>query len=159
MSSTDAPRRRSPAGPLGHPSQSARQSTSEPPARPSERSVGLTIGALLALVGLLPLWRGGHAVPWLLWVAGALVVLGLAIPSALTLPNRAWTAFGHTAGRVTNPLLLGLVYFLIMTPMSLALRLTGRDPLGLRFRRAAPTYWQKPKLAEQPLQQSMRRQF
>ncbi|MEZ4268637.1 MAG: SxtJ family membrane protein [Myxococcota bacterium] len=126
---------------------------------PSERSFGLTIGILLAVIGLFPLWRGAQPVTWLLVVAAALVALALVYPRALAGPNRAWTLFGHYAGRVTNPLLLGLVYFLIMTPMSLALRLTGRDPLGLRFRRGVASYWQAPKPSEQPLQQSMRRQF
>jgi hypothetical protein len=126
---------------------------------PSERSFGLTLGVLLALIGLFPLWRGGQVVSWLLWIAAALALVALVAPSLLVWPNRAWTAFGHLAGRVTNPLLLGLVYFLIMTPMSVALRLTGRDPLGLRFRRGLATYWQKPRASEQPLQQSMRRQF
>lgn len=126
---------------------------------PSDRSFGLTIGVLLALIALLPLWRGGQLVTWLLGVAAALVILAWVAPGLLAGPNRAWTLFGYYAGRVTNPLLLGAVYFLVMTPMSMALRLTGRDPLGLRFRGGAATYWQKPKPSEQPLEQSMRRQF
>ena len=128
-----------------------------PPAIPSNRSFGITIAVIFGLIGLVPLASGGPIRLWSLEVAGALLLVSFAVPQVLTWPNRLWMGFGRVAGRITNPLVLGLVFFLFVTPLSLMLRLFRNDLLSLRLDRKADTYWSV--VEEQPSRESMRRQF
>jgi hypothetical protein len=104
------------------------------PARltPAEgRKFGLTVGgAFLALAGLL-WWRG--RVPAALVCAvlgGALVVAGLVAPARLGTVRRAWMGFGRLMSRVTTPVFMGIVYFLILTPIGCVMRLLGKNPVA-----------------------------
>lgn len=107
----------------------------------SDRSFGLVFAAVFALVGLWPLLDGGAPQAWALALAAIFLGLGFAAPRLLGPLNRLWTRFGLLLARVTNPLLLGLLFFAVVTPMGLAMRALGRDPLRRRFDRAAATYW------------------
>lgn len=71
----------------------------------------------------------------------ALVLLARAAPRSLVGVYRAWMALGEALGRVTTPLLLGLVFALVLVPTRLLLALMRKDPLTRRPDRAAPTYW------------------
>ena len=115
------------------------------------------MAVIFGLVGLYPLLGDAPVRLWALATAGVLLVFTFVVPGALTLPNRLWTGFGTYAGRITNPLVLSLVFFLFLTPMSLLLRMLGKDPLGLRLDPKADTYWHA---VEGPWsRESMRRQF
>ena len=114
---------------------------------------------VLAAVGLWLLWGGGQLAPWML--AGALTsaVIAVTRPRLLAWPNRLWNGFGQVAGRITNPLLLGLVFLVLITPGAILMRAFRRDPLGLRPQPRSSTYWTPTPTSEEPLQASMRRQF
>jgi hypothetical protein len=112
------------------------------PELPSERSFGLLFGGIgLALAGWW-LWHG-RTVPALVAAPLGLAFAALALfrPRLLAPLNRAWFELGLLLGRIVNPVVLSLLFFLVMTPVALLLRLSGRDPLRLRLDRAAPTYW------------------
>jgi Saxitoxin biosynthesis operon protein SxtJ len=104
------------------------------PARlsPAEgRKFGLTVGgAFLVLAGII-WWRGKHPglVPYFGGLGGLLVIAGLAIPTALGPVNRAWMGLAHLLSKVTTPIFMGVVYFVVLTPISLAVRLLGKNPL------------------------------
>lgn len=100
------------------------------------------LGAL-ALGALGTLRRGAPAaVPIaLLGVGLALVAVSRVVPRALVGFYRAWMALGEAMGRITTPILLGLVFVVVLVPTRLALRLASKDPLTRRFDRAATTYW------------------
>jgi hypothetical protein len=94
------------------------------------RKFGLTVGiAFLALTGLL-LWRE-HAVPASVSGAlgGLLVLAGLLVPTRLGAVERAWMTLAHAISRVTTPIVMGIVYFLVVTPIGLAVRVFGKNPL------------------------------
>ena len=96
-------------------------------------------GALLALAAVLQ-WRGrgaGAVVPATLGLA--LVLAGLAVPDRLAPVQRAWMTFAVAISRVTTPILMGAIYYGVLPPMALALRVLGRRPLARR--RDAETYW------------------
>ena len=115
------------------------------------------MAVIFLIIGLWPLLDAGSPRTWSLGIAGAWAAIALALPRILTGPNRLWMAFGERAGRITNPLVLGLVFFLFVTPMALLMRLFGKDPLGLRLKRSADSYWH---VIEGPWdRESMRRQF
>lgn len=109
----------------------------------SDRSFGLTVAAMLALLGAIKLWQGAESGRWLLIAAGAFLALGLAAPSVLRIPNRLWHRFGLLLYRVVNPLIMAVLFFLAVTPMALLLRAFGKRPLQLAFDPTAPTYWQR----------------
>jgi len=110
------------------------------PTRPELRSFALSVGgAFLALAALL-YWRGRPGAAGALAVLGAaLVAAGVIAPGRLGPVYRAWMAFALAISKVTTPLLMGLIYFGVVTPVGLAMRLIGRRVLARR--REAPTYW------------------
>jgi hypothetical protein len=128
-------------------------------ARPSSnRTFGLVFAAFFALVALLPILRG-HAVRlWALPVSALFLLAALAAPKILAPLNRAWTALGALLHAVINPLVLGVLFYLVFTPFGWVLRRMGKDFLRLRPASGAQTYW----IARQPPgppPESMSRQF
>ena len=98
-------------------------------------------GVLLALGGWW-LYRGKYAaLPGLLSAVGAtLVLLGALLPKSLVVPNRLWMSLAEALGFVMTRVILGVVFFLFVTPIGLVRRLFGGDPLSRRARRAE-SYW------------------
>ena len=109
--------------------------------RGSDRAFGLVVGAVLFALALAPLVRGGDARRWLLAAALALLLTALARPTWLAPLNRGWALLGRLLNRVTAPVILGAVYYAVMTPVGLVRRRVTRDPLRLRFDRDAASYW------------------
>ena len=108
----------------------------------AERDFGLAVGTVLLLLGAWWLWRGKFETVRAFFVgAGALLILlGLVAPRALRWPNRAWMALAEVLAYVMTRVVLALVYFLIVTPIGVAKRLTGWDPLGRRGK-GGESYW------------------
>jgi hypothetical protein len=113
---------------------------SEAPSRPrvrrfrAEREFGLLVGAILVALGAWWLYR--EKLPSLrlgfLVVGALLVLLGGLYPRALALPYRAWMALAEGLSRVVTTIILGVVFFLVVTPIGLFKRLRGWDPLERR---------------------------
>lgn len=95
------------------------------------REFGLVTGAAIVVIfGLFFPWMLG--LDWPLWpwiVAAPLWLLALVRPSWLRWTYRAWMRFGLLASRVTTPLLLGIVFFVMISPMAMVRRLRGKDPM------------------------------
>lgn len=104
-----------------------------PAAGREERRFGFAVGAVLLLAGGGFLLAGSKAAGAGLALAGALLVLlAAARPPALAPVRRAWDALARALGQANTALLLGLVYFLVLAPLGIALRLAGRDELARR---------------------------
>ena len=99
----------------------------------AEREFGLLVGVVFALLGS---W-------WLLPLGALLVFFGLIWPRALLWPNRAWMSLAAGLSFVTTRMILGLVFFLVVTPIGVVKRLMGWDPLGRRSGHGArgASYW------------------
>jgi hypothetical protein len=109
--------------------------------RSSNRAFGLVFTAFFALIAFGPLLRG-HAVRW--WAAelGALfLVTAIAAPCVLAPLNRAWTALGSALHKITNPIVLGVFFYLGFAPFGWILRRMGKDFLRLKRDPEASTYW------------------
>jgi len=106
----------------------------------SERSFGLVFAAFFAVVAIHRIWTGRE---WDWWAAAAVVmiVLALAVPAVLAPFNRLWYRFGMLLSRIVQPVVLGLLFFVTVTPIALIMRSTGKDPLRLRFRKDLDSYW------------------
>jgi len=94
------------------------------------RKFGSTVGAaFLALSGLL-WWRGRHSAALVFMALGSVLVLaGLGVPARLGPVYRAWMGLAHLLSRVTTPIFMGIVYFLVLTPTSGIMRLFGKNPI------------------------------
>jgi len=104
------------------------------PARlsPAEgRKFGLTVGiAFLVLAGLLYFWRHKETIAAVIGGLGALLVLAsLAVPTRLGPLQRAWMGLAHALSKVTTPVFMGIVYFFVLGPTGLVMRLFGKNPL------------------------------
>jgi len=107
----------------------------------SDRSFGFVFAVVFVVIALWPLWHGGGLRWWSLGVAGAFVVVAIAVPRVLAVPNRLWLKLGLLLGKVVSPIALGVLFYLVFMPIGMLMRLFGKDPLKLRREAAATTYW------------------
>lgn len=110
----------------------------------AEREFGLIVGGVFVLLGGWWLYRGKFLNPASIMLpAGTLLMLcGLVFPRALVYPNKAWMLLAEVLSYVMTRIILGVVFFLIITPIGLIKRWRGWDPLS---RRAAggSSYWRE----------------
>ncbi len=104
-----------------------------PPARPGERSFGLSVGGVLAAIAAFGVWRGriGRA-DAIGAVALFLIVAALVRPAVLSRPSAWWARFGHALGWFNSRVLLTLMFIVIFIPAGWIGRLFGNDPLDRR---------------------------
>ena len=107
---------------------------------PSDRNFGLTMAAALLVYSAYAYRHGRHSS---LSLGAAVVFAALALfrPRVLHPPNVAWTRLGRLLERIVNPIVLGIVFVIVVTPLALVMRLAGRDPLRRRIDRTATSYW------------------
>jgi hypothetical protein len=106
----------------------------------SDRSFGLVMAAFFALLGLGPLTRGAGVRIWALAVAAVVLIIALGRPGILHLLNVGWGRIGVVLARVTTPIVMGVIFFLIVTPLGVLFRALGRDPMRLRSK-GEDSYW------------------
>ncbi len=102
---------------------------------PSDRSFGFLVAAGLGALGM------RH--PWLLAAGAVLAVVAAVLPRILRGPKRVWLSLGFLLSLIANPLVLGVLFFAVITPTGLLMRAVGRDPLHLKPNARLPTYWIK----------------
>ena len=124
----------------------------------SDRSFGLVFAVVFALLAGYFGWRGHDWWPALFAPAAAFLILALIRPTLLAWPNWLWTRLGLLLGAIVAPIVMGIIYFAVFTPMGLIARLVGKDFLRLRRDPAAPTYW-LPRQDPQPTPERLRDQF
>lgn len=114
---------------------------SPPPPLPSNRKFGGVIAGALALLALHALWKDHSTRAAIFAVLSASFALfALVAPGLLAPLNRLWMAFGLLLGKIVSPLVLGLIFMILITPVALATRLFGRDVLRMK-KRKVPSYW------------------
>ena len=107
----------------------------------SDRSFGLTIGSILAAIGIYQFFSASPAYHWFLYSGVALIACGLALPAVLHPLNVVWTKFGLLLGRIVTPSVMFLVFTVSIVPIGLAMRLLGKDPLRLKRADDTTSYW------------------
>ncbi len=115
--------------------------SSEPTPSGSERSFGFVFAGFFALLTLHNWWRGGRSWPIELAIAALFLAVALIRPALLHWPNRAWTKLGSLLGAIVTPIVMALLFFLVITPVGLLMRLFGKDSLRLRGPRQGDSYW------------------
>ena len=105
------------------------------------RKFGFIVGGIFFVIGVWPLvWRGGDMRLWAVGLGAILVPLGLIAPAALRPVFRIWMKIGHVLGLINTRIILGILYFGLITPMGVAMRLFGWDSMRRAWVRDAHTY-------------------
>ena len=104
------------------------------------RKFAFTVGAAFLALAAFVWWREKHTVATVLGSLGALLlVLGLVAPTQLGPIQRAWMGLAHLISKVTTPIFMGVVFFIVIAPIGLVMRLFGKAPMTIP--RGAATYW------------------
>ena len=108
------------------------------------RQFGLMVGGVLVLIGLWKLYQGKHETARLiLWLVGGalMVTTGAIVPKLLTPVYWLWMKLAHLLGWVNTRLLLGIIFFVIITPMAVVMKVFGRDALNRKIDKDVDSYW------------------
>jgi len=98
------------------------------------RSFGLIVGGIFGVIGLWPLvMYGGDPRWWSIFVAAVLLGSGAVYPKSLLRAYKVWMALGHVLGWVNTRIILGLIFYGVVTPIGLVRRWLGRDSMGKEF--------------------------
>ena len=124
----------------------------------SDRFFGLTFFAFFLLIALWPLFWGRPLRPTALGISLAFLAVSFMKPAVLGPLNKLWLKFGALLHAITSPIILGVMFYLVITPIGLLIRVTGKDPLRLKFEPSSETYW-IPRTPPGPEKNSLHRQF
>ena len=111
----------------------------------SNRSFGLLFFIVFFIIGLWPIKNGDNINIYFIIVSAFFLILGLINSKLLSPFKKLWIKLGEILGIIIAPFVMALVYFVILTPISLIVRLFGKDLLGLKFLKNKETYWIKRK--------------
>jgi len=106
----------------------------------SNKSFGIVFFIVFLLVALYPLINNGDLRIWSFIIAISFLILGLINSKVLTPLNKLWFKFGLLLGKVISPLIMGIIFFLVVTPTALIMRIIGKDLLNLKFNNKK-SYW------------------
>ena len=111
----------------------------------SNTSFGLLFFIVFLIIGLWPLKNGDNLNIYFIAISITFLILGLINSKLLSPLNKIWIKLGEVLGIIISPIVMFLVYFIVLTPVSLIVRLFGKDLLGLKFFKKNDTYWIKRK--------------
>jgi hypothetical protein len=114
---------------------------------------GILFFILFLIIGLYPLKSGGTTRIWSVIISSAFLIITIIRPNLLSFLNRLWIQFGILLGKMISPIVMGLVFFFVVTPIGILIRILKKDVMGLK--RGASSYW----INRDDKVQSMRKQF
>ena len=106
----------------------------------SNRSFGIVFFVVFILVALYPLIYSGEIRIWSIVLSLIFLTLGLLNSKILTPLNKIWFKFGIILGKIISPIIMGVIFFLVVTPIGLLMRLFGKDLLNLKYNKNK-SYW------------------
>jgi len=106
----------------------------------SNRSFGIVFFVVFLLIALYPLSYDGEIRLWSLIISVIFLILGLLDSKILAPLNKIWFKFGILLGKIVSPLIMGIIFFLVVTPIGLIMRLLGKDVLNLKYNKNK-SYW------------------
>lgn len=120
----------------------------------TNKSFGVLFFLVFLLFALWPLFKGNDLRVWSLIISVIFLILGLLNSKILTPLNILWTKLGLFLGRIASPIVMGLIYFFVVTPTGVIMKIFGKDLLGLK-RSNRDSYWIERKQSSS----SMKNQF
>ena len=120
----------------------------------SNRGFGIVFFLVFLLVALYPLTNSGEINIWFAIISLMFLILGLLNSKILTPLNKLWFIFGIFLGKIISPLVMGVIFFLVVTPIGLVMKLLGKDLLNLKYN-MNKSYW----IEKKDLKSKMKNQF
>ncbi|NBV39966.1 MAG: hypothetical protein EBR80_02070 [Proteobacteria bacterium] len=114
---------------------------------------GILFFIFFLIIGLYPLKSGGVIRIWSIILSLIFLIITITKPNLFTYLNRLWIKFGMLLGKIISPIVMGLVFFFVVTPIGILVRVLKKDVMGLK--RGAPSYW----INREDKIQSMKKQF
>ena len=121
----------------------------------SNRSFGVVFFIVFIIIAIYPLINSGELRIWSLILSVVFLILGILNSKVLYPLNYVWFKFGILLGKVIAPIVMGIIFFAVVTPTGLIMRLLGKDLLKKKFLKNSETYWIK----SQKVKSSMKQQF
>ena len=107
----------------------------------AEKSFGILFGIVFLLISLWPLFSSNNLRLWALIISLIFFIITFLKPKILKPLNNIWIKFGEILGKVVAPIVMGIVFFVVLTPISLIVRAFGKDLLGLKITDKKNSYW------------------
>ncbi len=120
----------------------------------SNRSFGVVFFIVFLLIGLWPILKGNELRIWAIVISLIFLILGILNSKILTPFNKVWFRFGIFLGNFISPIIMGIVFFLVVTPTGLIMKLFRKDLINLRKNNSS-TYW----IEKKDIKSSMKNQF
>lgn len=120
----------------------------------SNKSFGIVFSIFFLIISLYPLFKGDELRFWALIISIIFLILGLLNSKILTPLNKLWFKFGILLGNFISPVVMGVVFFAVVTPTSLIMKVLGKDLLNLK-KNNKKTYW----IEKSKIKSSMKQQF
>ena len=121
----------------------------------SNRSFGIVFFVVFFIIAIYPLLNDGSVRLWSLIISIIFLILGLLNSKILSPFNKIWFKFGLLLGKIVSPVVMGFIFFIIVTPVGLLMRILGKDLLNLKFSDKEYSYWQK----KSEIKSKMKNQF
>ena len=120
----------------------------------SNKSFGIVFFVVFLIIALYPLLENESVRVWSIIVSVIFLILGLLNSAILSPLNKIWFKFGITLGNIVSPIVMGLVFFIVVTPISIIMRVLKKDLLNLR-KGNKKTYW----IERSRIESKMKNQF
>tara|TARA_Y100000590_G_C15569986_1_gene958189 strand:+ start:719 stop:1105 length:387 start_codon:yes stop_codon:yes gene_type:complete len=121
----------------------------------SNRNFGLVFFFVFLIVSIWPIISGESIRIWSVAISLVFLILGLMNSKVLTPLNKLWFKFGIILGAIVAPVIMSIIFFLVITPIGLIMKIMGKDLLNKKYDRIKKTYWIK----RDVLIGTMKRQF
>ena len=121
----------------------------------SNKSFGIVFFVIFIVIALWPLMKGGDLKIWSIIIAIIFLFLGLINSKILTPLNKLWFRFGVLLGKIVAPIVMGIIYFVVVTPIGVIMKIFKKDILNLKIDKNKKTYW----LKKDENKQNMKNQF
>ena len=108
---------------------------------PSNRNFGLVFFVFFLIIGLWPLLGTNEIRYWSIFFSIIFFLLGITNSKLLNPLNKIWFNFGILLGKVISPLIMGIIFFLVVTPIGVIMRVIGKDILSLKYNKKNKSYW------------------
>ena len=106
----------------------------------SNRSFGIVFFLVFIIIAIYPYFKSGDVRLWSLIISIIFLILGLINSNILTPLNKLWFKFGIFLGKIISPIIMGIIFFLVVTPIGLLMKLFGKDVLNLKYNNDK-SYW------------------
>jgi len=121
----------------------------------SNRSFGIVFFFVFLIISLWPLLNGNPLRVWSIFVAIIFLILGLINSNFLTPLNKLWFKFGKLLGFIVAPIVMGVIFFLVITPTGFIMKILGKDLLSKKYNSNMKSYW----INREKSQSTMKQQF